>query len=265
MPALARYRWPALAAYYVRKAADQQMRRRFVPTYDPAGNGEWWLLDTVGPFVRVAFDVGANEGAWSRALLARAPALEHVYCWEPAEGPYERLRATLGSERRVELIRAAVSERAEVEAEFFEAPGSQASSMFAPAALGSHPITVPMVCLDDEIERLGHAVVDLVKIDAEGADLLVLRGARRSLEAQRIRLVQFEYHQPWLHAGATLHAALELLDAAGYDAYLLNGHGLCRFDGRRAPEIFHYMNFVAVARAHRDFVRFDVQPDPLWG
>lgn len=265
MPALARYRWPAVAAYYVRKAADQQMRRRFVATYDPARNGEWWLLDTVGDAVRVVFDIGANEGAWSTALLARARGLEHVYCWEPAADPFARLRETLGGERRAELIRAAVSERAEVEAEFFESPGSQISSIFATAALGSHPITVPMVCLDDEIERLGHDVIDLVKIDAEGADLLVLRGARRSLEAQRIRLIQFEYHQPWLHAGATLHAALELLDAGGYDTYLLNGSGLCRFDGERAPEIFHYMNFVAVAREHRDFVRFDVQPDPLWG
>ena len=265
IPALARYRWPAVAAYYVRKAADQQLRRRFVSSYDRTSNGEWWLLDTVGPSVRRAFDIGANEGQWTAALLDRSPQIEHVVCWEPGATAFARLRACLGENPRVELVQAAVSDRAELEAEFFESDGTQDSSMFATAAGDSHATIIPVVQLDEEIERLGAEVVDLVKIDAEGADLMVLRGARRSLQSQRIRLVQFEYHRPWLHAGATMHAALEFLAACGYDTYLLNGSGLCRFDRNRAPEIFHYMNFVAVAQSHRDFVAFDVQPDPLWG
>jgi FkbM family methyltransferase len=265
MPALARYRWPAVAAYYVRKAADQQMRRRFVATYDPALNGEYWLLDALGPSVRVAFDIGANEGVWSSALLARSPVLERLFCWEPGQHAFSRLRSTLGGDRRVELIRAAVAEHPEIETQFFESSGTQASSMFETAAWDSHPISVPVVTLDDGLARLGTDTVDLLKVDAEGADLMVLRGARRGLQAQRIRVVQFEYHQPWLHAGATLHAAFEFLDTCGYDTYLLNRSGLCRFDITRAPEIFHYMNFVALGRSHRDFLRVDLQPDPLWG
>ena len=265
IPALARYRWPAVTAYYVRKAADQQIRRRLVATYDPARNGEHWLLDTAGPALRVVFDVGANEGQWARALLARAPRLERLCCWEPGEQAFSRLKSRLGADSRADLIQAAVSERGGHEIEFFESSGTQVSSLFAEAAADSHPISVPAVCLDDEIDRLGCKVVDLLKIDAEGADLMVLRGARRSLEAGRFRLVQFEYHHPWLHAGATLRAALNLLTSCGYEPYLLNGSGLCRFDSNRAPEIFQYMNFVAVARRHRDFIRFEPQPDPLWG
>jgi hypothetical protein len=129
----------------------------------------------------------------------------------------------------------------------------------------SRRISARLVTIDDEIERLGCEAVDLLKIDAEGADFMVLRGARRSLEAQRIRLVQFEYNVPWLQAGATLRAALGFLADCRYDAYLLNGDGLCRFDAQRAPELLHYMNFVAIAREHRDFVRFELHPDPLWG
>lgn len=267
VPALARYRWPAVTAYYVRKAADQQLRRRLVGSFDPARNGEYWLLDTVAPRIRIAFDVGANTGAWAEAMLGRAADLEHLYCWEPATTAFSRLSHRLGRDARVSLIQAAVSDRAQDEVEFFESSAIEMSSLFARGAAvpDSRRISARLVTIDDEIERLGCEAVDLLKIDAEGADFMVLRGARRSLEAQRVRLVQFEYNVPWLQAGATLRAALSFLADCRYDAYLLNGDGLCRFDAQRAPELFHYMNFVAIAREHRDFVRFELQPDPLWG
>jgi FkbM family methyltransferase len=264
-PALATYRWPAVAAYYLRKAADQQLRRRFVATYDPALNGEHWLLDLVAPHVRVAIDVGANEGQWATALLPRATALERLYCYEPGAHAFSRLSERFRSDARVTLIQAAVDERPQAAVDFFESPATQESSMHAEAASDSRRISVPAVRLDDEIARLDGLIVDLLKVDAEGADLSVLRGARRTLEQQRIRIIQFEYHRPWLYAGATLRAALDLLAACGYDTHLLNRSGLCRFDRYRAPEIFQYMNFVAIGRSHRDFVRFEEQPDPLWG
>jgi FkbM family methyltransferase len=267
VPALGRYRWPAVAAYYVRGAADQQMRRRFVRTYDPARNGEYWFLETVGPLIRTAFDVGANEGAWSETLLARAPYLERLYCWEPGSEAFSRLTERLGGDPRVSLVSAAVSDRTQDQAEFFESSATALSSLFAEVgeAAGGTAKTVVVVTVDEEIERLELRTVDLLKIDTEGADFMVLRGSQRSLREQRIRLVQFEYNRPWLHAGATLRAALHFLASCRYDTYLLNGRGLCRFDVQRTPELFHYMNFVAIARDHRDFVHFELQPDQLWG
>jgi FkbM family methyltransferase len=265
--ALARYRWPAVAAYYLRKAADQQIRHRFVGTYDPARNGEYWFLDHVGPQLGTVFDVGANMGDWTRAVLARSPKLQHIWCWEPGSEALGTLENRFGDSEAVSVIPRAVADRSDGAREFFEKPNeTQVGSLFL-GGDGADAISqkVEVVTIDEEISRLGLRAVDLMKVDAEGADFLVLQGARGSLCAQIIKLVQFEYHRPWLSAGATLHAALNFLTTCGYDTYLLNGDGLCRFDASRAPEIFHYMNFVAVARSHRDYVSFDVQPDPLWG
>jgi FkbM family methyltransferase len=267
IPVLSRYRWPAVAAYYLRKAADQQLRSRFVGTYDPNTNGEYWLLDQVGPRVRTAFDVGANEGFWAQALLDRSPGLERLCCWEPGADAFASLQRRLGGDGRVALIPAAVADRGDASVEFFEAPGEpQVSSLYAGSwASGSRRTTVPVVSLDDEIARIGCKTVDLLKVDAEGADYRVLRGAEKSLKGQSVRIIQFEYHRPWLLAGATLHAALHFLATCQYETFLLNGTGLCRFDAARAPELFHYMNFVALAKAHRDFVQLEIHPDPLWG
>jgi FkbM family methyltransferase len=267
IPELARFRLPAVAAYHFRKLADQQIRRRLVRTYDPSKNGEYWFLDRVGPHLGVAFDVGANMGVWTGALMARSPHLRHVWCWEPGSEALSTLCERFEQSDTVSVIQAAVADRSDGHRAFFEKPNeTQAASLFGGGnRMGAVSRKVDVVTIDEEIERLGLGAVDLIKVDAEGADYLVLRGAESSLRAQTIKLVQFEYHRPWLAAGATLHAALHFLIDCGYDTYLLNGDGLCRFDAERAPEIFQYMNFVAVARSHREFVSFDFQPDPLWG
>ena len=56
----------------------------------------------------------------------------------------------------------------------------------------------------------------LVKIDTEGHDLTVLRGARAMLAEHRIAVVQFEYNHRWVFARAFLRDAFEFLADLGY-------------------------------------------------
>lgn len=63
--------------------------------------------------------------------------------------------------------------------------------------------------LEDLINRFGIDRVDLLKMDVEGAEADLLRGARRALEL--IRRVVFEYH-----SHALLEQCAELLEAAGF-------------------------------------------------
>lgn len=98
----------------------------------------------------------------------------------------------------------------------------------------SEPESVEVVTVDALVEQHGHREVALLKVDAEGADLEVLRGARRLLAEGRVRFVVFEVSLLWEHrrsaqTGARMqnhHAqlleALEFLEATGgYMCFLL--------------------------------------------
>jgi hypothetical protein len=101
--------------------------------------------------------------------------------------------------------------------------------------------------VDDEARAAGLDRVDLLKVDCEGYDLHVLRGASTLLSAEAVSAVQFEYNSYWALAGSTLADAMRYFAQFGYDVYLLRRSGLRAFDYRRFGDFFGYANFVAVA------------------
>jgi FkbM family methyltransferase len=60
----------------------------------------------------------------------------------------------------------------------------------------SHYVEVPVFTLDHLATQLGLVEVDFVKIDAEGAELEVLQGSKRTLRRSSARVVIAGYHAP---------------------------------------------------------------------
>jgi hypothetical protein len=88
----------------------------------------------------------------------------------------------------------------------------------------------------------------LVKIDTEGHDLAVLRGARTLLAGQNIAVVQFEYNHRWVYARAFLRDAIGLLAGFGYRVGKLTPKGVEFYPGWDADlETFVEGNYVACA------------------
>jgi FkbM family methyltransferase len=83
--------------------------------------------------------------------------------------------------------------------------------------------TVPVSTLDEVIgDRVAHGV----KIDVEGAELLVLQGARRVLAEHRIRLIQVEWNICSLPTlGQDRSSVAALLQAEGYDLFRPDDRG----------------------------------------
>ncbi|HTV73579.1 MAG TPA: FkbM family methyltransferase [Candidatus Acidoferrales bacterium] len=101
--------------------------------------------------------------------------------------------------------------------------------------------------LDAALTALGWDEVDLLKIDAEGYDLQVMRGAESLIKSRRIGVIQFEYNRAWQLVGDTLRGAYLLLEEAGYKIFVLKRDGLFTLDYKLYEEYFEYTNFVAVA------------------
>jgi FkbM family methyltransferase len=146
---------------------------------------EWHLLEWLVDPARAAVDVGANYGAYAGRLAALVPRL---HCFEPFPAAAARLIMRLPPS--VVVHEAAVSDHAG-EAQLtvpLHADGTPAvagaSMDAANLQLQNRPVqavTCRLVRLDDEVTE----PVGFIKIDVEGYELPVLRGATRILEQDR--------------------------------------------------------------------------------
>jgi FkbM family methyltransferase len=234
-------------ALWLRNVATQVLAHRLAPSIHPDHNGETLLLRELASHLRVVIDVGANRGNWTAILIDIVPEIEKVLCYEPGVEALSALHGRYGADKRVEVVDAAVSDRAGEE-EFFEEPdaGETSSLIAAHSQIHSGARTVRVVTIDDELDRIGIDHVDLLKIDAEGMDLHVLRGAERALRDHRVAVVQFEYNRPWAAVGSTLAAAFQLLRRHGYEVLALLPDGLHQHEPSDVGELFVYSNFVAL-------------------
>ena len=85
------------------------------------------------------------------------------------------------------------------------------SATHYPRVLDVQVTTLDLYCAQHNI-----AHIHFMKIDTEGNDLRVLRGAKEMLRAERIDVAQFEYNHAWINARAYLRDAFELVDGTPY-------------------------------------------------
>jgi FkbM family methyltransferase len=260
--ALARSRWAVRAAVRARGIASAVVGKRLAPSTLAERNGEYRLLGELPDGVRTVVDVGANVGDWSAAAMRRWPGLELIVCFEPGTTAADELERRLGADARLRVVRRALSD-SPTQLTFWEEPSGGTMSSGVPGHSGSASVArrVEASTLDAELSRLGVERVDVLKIDAEGLDLHVLRGAQRTLAGGLVEVVQFEYNDAWQQAGSTLREAYSLLAHAGYRTLLLTPSGLREFPLEATTELFTYANFVALPP--RQLARFEPVL-PVW-
>jgi len=160
------------------------------------------------------FDVGANIGT---VTIAIAMTGAECLAFEPAPANAARLaeNAELNRLGNVTVIEAAMwSDGGTVALRVDGAEGAGRSRVVD--AGDAKAIEVPATTLD-RFAGGGAAAPDLLKIDVEGAELEVLRGAERTLEAGRVREVFVETHPLQLsELGASEADVATLLGDVGY-------------------------------------------------
>ena len=110
-------------------------------------------------------------------------------------------------------------------------------------------VSVRATSVDDFIaqEQLQH--VDILKIDTEGFDPAVIKGARKSLSAAKVSILYFEYHHINLWASTNLEDVVKELSAMSFACYLDGQPTLTRLDALcwdPSYEFKHWSNVVCV-------------------
>ena len=165
-------------------------------------------------------DVGAHTGAVLEEMVRLAPRGRHI-AWEPLPALAGKLEAAFPG---VEVRRAALSDEAGARdfAHVLDDPG-WSGFVARPTPSGG-----PVESIRVRSERLDDVLPDdvrpaFVKIDVEGAELEVLRGASATLRRHR-PLVAFEHGRGSAdYYGTTPEALHDLLSALGYEICGLDG------------------------------------------
>jgi FkbM family methyltransferase len=165
-------------------------------------------------------DVGANMGVVLGEMVRFAPRGRHV-----AYEPLPELASQLAREfPQVDVRNAAVSDHAGT-ATFHRVKGRETRSSLSPldhAPEELEPYTVALEDLDSGLPP--DFVPALIKIDVEGAEEQVLRGAARTLERHR-PVVVLEHSSNAVHFGTRSETVHELLAAAGLRVFDIDGNG----------------------------------------
>lgn len=135
-------------------------------------------------------DVGANIGLYCCIAADRAPAAGKVVAFEPVPENLGYLRRNLeGNElaARVVVEEQAVGQASgKIEIYLLEGSTVRHSASAKNVLNSSTSITVPTVSLDDYAEQeFQGRPIDLLKVDVEGFESAVLRGARRVLHEDK--------------------------------------------------------------------------------
>jgi FkbM family methyltransferase len=165
----------------------------------------------------VAYDIGANIGYFTLVLARLVGDSGTVHSFEPDPANLRALESNLRQNRidNVRVVPSVVSNATGVVtfATFRYSLVNHIANAETPS--DAQLVTVPSITLDDFIYRQGNAAPAFVKIDVEGAEDRVFRGAERTLREKKPAIIAE------VRAGGIYEEICHQLGPYGYTACVL--------------------------------------------
>lgn len=205
------------------------------------------------PLNAVVYDVGAHKGFYSDYMISRRPDLI-IHSFEPNPLLIDELKTTAAGRFTVHAC-ALGDEEGQSILHDPETAGSQGASLVGQAVdelyrdWPKQTVSVQVKTLDAVTKTLRSPRIDYIKIDTEGYDLMVLRGASGLIKAGRLGIVQFEFNTMNVFSRSFMRDFYQILP--GYRFYRIVRDGLIAM-GDYNPlmaELFGHQNIVAIPEA----------------
>ena len=176
----------------------------------------------------VVFDVGANIGEYTASILDVAESMGGklaVHCFEPSPVTFSKLKAAMAqkyqSEKKVFCINAGLGDLEGIMELYIKEEGSGINSFYNRRLerLGisyDETETVQVTTVDAYCRKESIPYIDFLKVDVEGHELAVMRGATGMLKKQAIDYIQFEYGGCWVDSRTLFLDMYDLLTSFGY-------------------------------------------------
>jgi FkbM family methyltransferase len=201
----------------------------------------------------VVLDVGANCGDWAVPMVLdcrRHGRVDvQIHAFEPVSATREMLErrvAETNLRSSVIVVGNAVSDRVgTVEMAVVGAGCGTNAIQPDPKQQIEYIESVKCTTIDAYCEQNGIDEMALLKVDAEGHDLYVVKGAMRMLAGKKVRVVQFEYNHRWIFSRSYLKDMFELAETYGYRIGKVTTEAIEFYDAwHLETETFREANFV---------------------
>lgn len=195
-------------------------------------------------------DIGANVGDWSNAIFALTPSAR-IHMFEPVGATFAKLSSSSWPPGAV-LNKAAVGDKTGQVTLLISQETAGSNSIYRRTGVQVKAVSeevVPCMTLDDYSQNAGIQAISYVKIDVEGHELAVIRGAASLLGTAKIDAIQFEYGGTYIDARVLLKDIFEFVNATAPNYSLCKIHcsGLIRASGySQSFENFQYANWLIV-------------------
>lgn len=221
----------------------------------PELSGEKYVLQLLAKKITSTplylFDLGANKGQYSQlaytvlgdrcCIFAFEPSLKAFEILKQQNIPLKAYNLGLGSQKQVAQV-------------YYDEEGSVRASLYPigrndgytnTSLDKSHAIeltTIDIFCLENQITQ-----IDFLKIDVEGHELEVLKGANDMIAKGAVKYIQFEFGNIAIESRIFLKDFFTILK--NYKIYRILQNGLFEIHYKEEYEIFLTTNYLAVYSA----------------
>ena len=220
--------------------------------------GEKRFIQKINKELLFCLDIGANVGKYTNLLLEETTA--KIISFEPLPKAFEDLISIeKKNPKRVRVFNLALGENNKIlELNHSDEKSQKATFINDFKELSFYDfkknkkIKSKVVTLDSfyfDNQDLFNKNIDLIKIDTEGFEFEVLKGAKEIIKRKSPKYIQIEFNWHQLFKKQTMYDFSNLLNGYNLHQILPNGNNLIKVDPKR-PEtnIFHLSNFVFIRK-----------------
>lgn len=172
-----------------------------------------------------------------------------IFSFEPSETSFKQLLENTKSLANINCVKMAFGDESKKHILYSPYSGSALASIYKRDIPNSDvdfnlSEDIELMQLDDWVNKY-NVHPDFLKIDVEGAELLVLKGSIKTL--QKIRAVQFEFGGTSIDAKTYFKDYYNFFAELNFNLYRYTPTGLLKIDRySESEEIFEYMNYVGI-------------------
>lgn len=213
---------------------------------------EKYILPLKNP---VCFDVGANTGEFSKILAEFMPEAE-IHAFEPHPNTFKNLQEFLSKYNNIRLNNFALSSSAGSAKlwDYNTEDGTSHASLTRESLIRSETekvveVEIRMSTVDQYLKENSIEKVDFLKIDVEGHELDVLKGAEKSLKQGKIEILQLEFTQANSSCGVFVKSFFDVL-SENHDLYRILRDGIIPLNKYNPMfhELMAFQNLVAMKK-----------------
>lgn len=198
------------------------------------------------------FDVGAYQGDFTKFCIKVWPKT-NLACFEVLPHKVIELRNLAADNPAIQVFPMLLGSRSQDQVAFYQLDNkaeTSSSVLNAHISFNVSPKYYPMSTVDEIVNnQLNGRVPDLLKMDVQGYELEVLKGAEKSLDKIQVILAEVNFLD--IYKGSPLLAEMiTWLDARNFVAYDISG-----FWRRPLDQALFQADFIFVQREH--FIRAD--------